>query len=185
MQDSKTNMNQNNEKLSLTLLDSTMGDAYLVMVDEFEAVGEDYPYNNIPLAREDWHAFVAELRDEEAGINLPPGIVPQWTYVLVENRTTIMGEIRYRPATAPPFRPGHDHIGYNVRPSYRRRGYANLMLGQVLDQARADGIPGVALVVEGDNPGSVRTIAKSGGTLAEEYTDEHSTLVSVYWIALH
>jgi predicted acetyltransferase len=110
--------------------------------------------------------------------------VPQWTYVLVENPTTVVGEIRYRPSTAPPFRPGHDHIGYNMRPSYRRRGYASMMLGQVLDRARAEGIPGVALIVEGHNPGSVRTIAKHGGTLAEQYTNEHGTLVSIHWIAL-
>lgn len=170
--------------LELKLIDPTMREAYLAMVDEFEAVGEGYPYNNIPLARQDWAAYVAELRDEEAGVNLPPGIVPQWTYVLVKDGTAVVGEIRYRPGTNPPFRPGHDHVGYNVRPSYRRQGYASHMLREVLDQARRDGIPGVSLAVEGHNPGSVRTITKNGGALVEQRLDQHGTLVSLYWIAL-
>jgi predicted acetyltransferase len=180
------------EQPKLVLLDGTMGAAYLAMVDAFEAAGEGYPYNNIPLARHDWAAFVAELRDEEQGINLPPGIVPQWTYVLVDG-VTVVGEIRFRPDTAPPFGGGHDHIGYNVHPAYRRRGYGSLMLGRVLDLARERGLAGVSLTVGGDNAASKRLIATYGGRLLAgsgqeaDGSDEAARRnddVSVYWIAL-
>lgn len=170
------------EQLQLMLLDADMGAAYLAMVDAFEEAGEGYPYNNIPLAREDWETFVAELRDEEQGINLPPGIVPQWTYVLLHG-ATVVGEIRFRPDTAPPFGDGHDHIGYNVRPGYRQRGYGTFMLGRVLAQAREHGLDGVSLSVGSDNAASMRLIAKYGGQRAEQSTGENGR-TSVYWIAL-
>jgi predicted acetyltransferase len=171
--------------LVLTRLAPDHRDAYLAMVDEFEAAGEGYPFNNVPLARSDFGAYVRELHDEEHGIGLPPGIVPQTTYVLVRAGTTIVGEIRFRPHTAPPFGAGHDHIGYNVRPSERRRGYATLMLSAVLDEARALGLDGVSLAVGGDNPGSVRTIIKHGGILAARQVDPlDGTAASTYWIAL-
>ncbi len=169
----------------LTRLAPAHRDAYLAMVDEFEAAGEGYPYNNIPLARSDFDAYVRELDDEEQGIGLPPGIVPQTTYVLLRDGTTIVGEIRFRPTTAPPFGPGHDHIGYNVRPSERRRGYASAMLSAVLDEARARGVGGVSLVVGGNNPGSVRTITKQGGVLSHRTVNaEEETTEAIYWIAL-
>lgn len=106
------------EDLSLIRLTTELGDAYLAMVDEFEAVGEGYPYNNVALAR-------------------------------------------------------------------RRRGYASYMLGRVLDEARALGLPGVSLTVEGENLGSVRPIEKHGGRLERHTTDAESGVVaSCYWIAL-
>ena len=173
------------EHLELMRLTVDLGRAYLEMVDEFEGAGEGYPYNNIPLAREDIAAFVRELQEEEQGIGLPPGIVPQTTYVLVRDSRTIVGEIRFRPATAPPFGVGHDHIGYNVRPSDRRQGYAGVMLSRVLENARALELHGVSLTVEGENPPSVRIIERAGGQVIEETTDpETGERVRLYWIVL-
>lgn len=173
------------ERIELRRLDIDLGEGYLDMVDEFEAAGEGYPYNNIPLAREDMASFVRELEEEEAGIGLPPGIVPQATYVLVQDGSRVLGEIRFRPATRPPFRVGHDHIGYNIRPSERRRGYARIMLGLMLDEARALGLDGVALTVERENPGSVHLIETFGGHVLEETTDQESgSWVRVFWIPL-
>jgi predicted acetyltransferase len=173
------------ESVSLSRITIDLGPAYVEMVDEFVAAGEGYPYNNIPLAREDMAAFIRELEEEEQGIGLPPGIVPQTTYVLLQDGRRVLGEIRFRPATEPPYRVGHDHIGYNVRPSERRRGYATFMLSRVLDQARSLGLPGVALTVEGENEPSVRTIQLQGGKLERREVDpESGESVALYWIPL-
>lgn len=171
--------------LVLTRLAPEHANAYLDMVGVFEAAGEGYPYNKFELARTDFPAFVRELEDEEHGIGLPPGIAPRTTYVPVRDSTTIAGEIRFRPLTAPPYRPGHDHIGYNVRPTERLRGCATFMLARVLGEAKALGLPGVALAVEGNNPGSVRTITGQGGVLARQAVDpESGTALALYWIRL-
>lgn len=173
-------MSNTDENLALSRLRAELADAYLAMVDEFEAAGEGYPYNNIDLAREDFAAFVQELDDEEQGIGVPPGIAPQVTYVLLRDGQTVLGEIRFRAQTMP----GRDNIGYNVRPSERRKGYASYMLGQVLEQARELGLNGVLLAVEGENPGSTRTIAKYEGYLERQRAAPDGTLVSVYRIAI-
>lgn len=77
-----------NEQLTLTRLGPDMRSAYLDILDECMEAGEDYPYNNNPLAREDFAAYVRELQEEEQGIGLPPGVVPQTTYILVESASS-------------------------------------------------------------------------------------------------
>jgi predicted acetyltransferase len=169
------------EHLELVRLRPELRDAYLAMVDEFDGAGEGYPYNNIPLAREDFAAYVRELEDEEHGIGVPPGISRQITYVLLRDGNTVVGEIRFRPEMIP----GRDNIGYNVRPSCRRRGYADFMLGHVLATARGLGMTEVLLSVEGENPASQHLIAKHGGRLAEQIVDPSTgTVVSTYHISL-
>lgn len=159
--------------------------AYLDMVEEFEAAGEGYPFNDAELARRDFAAFTDDLRNESLGVDLPPGIVPQTTYVLLDGDGRALGEIRLRPYLTPPFERHNGHIGYNVRPAERGKGYATRMLALALDKARALGLERVMLPVEGENPASVRVIAKNGGKLERRIVDEESSqLVALYWIAL-
>lgn len=159
--------------------------AYLEMVEEFEAAGEGYPFNDAELARRDFAAFADDLRNESLGVGLPPGVIPQTTYALLESGGRALGEIRFRPHLTPPFERHNGHIGYNVRPSERGRGYATRMLALALDKARALGLERVMLPVEGENPASARVIAKNGGTLERRIVDEESgEPVALYWIEL-
>lgn len=158
--------------------------AYLAMVSEFEEAGEGYPWNDADLAKRDFAAFVDDLRNESLGIGLPPGIVPQTTYVLLDGAGQALGEIRFRPHLTEPFEQHHGHIGYNVRPRQRGKGYATRMLALALDEARALDLESVMLPVEGKNPASVRVIEKNGGALERHYIDDSGVLVSIYWIAL-
>lgn len=159
--------------------------AYLDMVEEFAAAGEGYPFNDAELARRDFAAFAADLRNESLGVGLPPGVVPQTTYVLLDGDGRALGEIRFRPYLTPPFERHNGHIGYNVRPSERGKGYATRMLALTLEKARALGLERVMLPVEGENPASVRVIAKNGGTLERRIIDEEpGKPVALYWIAL-
>lgn len=57
------------------------------------------------------------------------------------------------------------HVGYSIRPSYRRAGHATRALGLALDRARELGLDRVLLVCDDDNVGSARTIEKQGGVL--------------------
>src|SRR5690348_15774014 len=159
--------------------------AYLDMVDEFEAAGEGYGWNDIELARRDFAAFVNDLRNESLGIGLPPDIVPQTTCVLIDREGRALGEIRFRPRLTPPFEQHNGHIGYNIRPSQRGKGYATRMLALVLAKARALGLGRVMLPVRDDNLASKRVIEKNSGVL--ERTDAElgsGEVVSIYWIAL-
>lgn len=157
----------------------------LDMVDEFEAAGEGYPFNDAKLARRDFAAFVDDLRNEALGVGLPPDVAPQTTYLLLDRDGRALGEIRFRPHLTPPLERHHGHIGYNVRPRQRGKGYATRMLALTLNKARALGLVRVMLPVEGENPASVRVIEKNGGVLERRIMDKTSgELVALYWIAL-
>jgi predicted acetyltransferase len=159
--------------------------AYLEMVDEFEAAGEGYGWNDIELARRDFVAFVDDLRNESLGIGLPPDIVPQTTYVLLDREGRALGEIRFRPHLTPPFERHNGHIGYNVRPRRRGKGYATRMLALVLGKARALGLERVMLPVRDENLASVRVIVKNGGVLERSGVElDSGEFVSLYWITL-
>lgn len=71
------------------------------------------------------------------------------------------------------------HIGYSVRPSYRRRGFASRALGLALDEARRLGLERVLLTCDTDNIASARTIESRGGIFESTYGDKRR-----YWIAL-
>jgi len=58
------------------------------------------------------------------------------------------------------------HIGYSVRPSQRRRGYATLMLGLALPVAHRMGIDPALITCDDTNIASRRVIEANGGRLA-------------------
>jgi predicted acetyltransferase len=75
------------------------------------------------------------------------------------------------------------HIGYGVRPSQRRRGYATEMLRRSLPLCAALGIERALVTCDVDNVGSRKVIERCGGEL-ENITDnpEYAVQKRRYWI---
>jgi predicted acetyltransferase len=65
------------------------------------------------------------------------------------------------------------HIGYAVRPSERKKGYATAMLRQALNYAKSLKLTQVMIGCYADNIASIKTIIKCGGVLSQSklYTD--------------
>lgn len=59
------------------------------------------------------------------------------------------------------------HVGYDVRPSARRRGHATAMLRSALPWARELGIESALITCDDDNAGSIRVIEAAGGELED------------------
>lgn len=76
------------------------------------------------------------------------------------------------------------HIGYGVRPTERRKGYATQMLKQGLEFCKTIGLEKVMLACYKDNLASSRTIIKCGGALEREFAHSDGKTVQVFWIML-
>ena len=86
------------------------------------------------------------------------------------------------------------HIGYSVRPSERKKGYATEILRIGIEYAKSLNIEKLMVACFSDNIPSIKTIIKSGGVLSETklYTDgqlvdipnSEEKLVNIYWIDL-
>ncbi len=77
------------------------------------------------------------------------------------------------------------HIGYSVRPSERRKGYAKEMLRLALGFCRQIGLERVLVSCKPDNEGSRRTILANGGVYEHTvHVPGEGIDLERYWIAL-
>ena len=77
------------------------------------------------------------------------------------------------------------HIGYEIRPSARRKGYGTMILGLLLTEARVRGLTRVLLTCTKDNVGSRTIIERNGGTFESEvYSERLSATMLRFWIEL-
>ena len=96
-----------------------------------------------------------------------PSIVPATTWFLW-NGCRILGRVSIRHRLTPRLEDFGGHIGYDVRPSDRGRGYGSLLLTVALAKTRALGLPRVLLTCSPTNTASVRMILSNVGQLVSE-----------------
>ena len=78
------------------------------------------------------------------------------------------------------------HIGYCVRPSERRKGYARAMLRSALDICKNEGLERVLITCLEDNIGSAKTIESCGGVFEKIVYDDvnYKANMKRYWVSL-
>ena len=76
----------------------------------------------------------------------------------------------------------YGHIGYGVRPSERRKGYATAMLRCALSICKEKGLKQVILGCYKDNFASAATIQRSGGVLFAETDNYTNEKISQYYL---
>src|SRR3954452_5094044 len=95
------------------------------------------------------------------GLDLPADRVPAG-FLLAQVGPDVVGRVSIRFTLNEALRTHGGHIGFHVRPGFRRRGYAHAMLRQALVVARAEGVHPALLTCEDDNPASAATILAGG-----------------------
>lgn len=130
---------------------------------------------------EEWYQNSVNNRSEQT---VRAGLVPATTFLAVEiSSGELVGMIDIRHRLNDYLLNFGGHIGYSVRPSCRRRGYATEMLSLGLEECRKLGIDRALVTCNKENIGSARTIQKNGGVLENE-RPEKDRITQRYWITL-
>jgi len=171
----------------ITLIEPTeeLRKAYVSFLKDFRSAGEPRAAGGGGDVGDDFGAFVRTLRDNARGVGLAEGQVSAGTYWLVRNDGEILGTANFRHELTAHMLHEGGHIGYSVRPSQRRKGYATRMLAMVLAKCRARGLGRVLVTCDRDNVASARVIQKNGGVLENEVVStETGKIKQRYWIEL-
>ncbi|MDR1629343.1 MAG: GNAT family N-acetyltransferase [Oscillospiraceae bacterium] len=131
----------------------------------------------------EWLAYCLLCENEET---VPQGLVAADQFVFVRKADEkIVGMIQLRRRLNNQLREFGGHIGYSVRPSERRRGYAKRMLKDCLAVCRAKGISPVLLTCRVQNEASRRTILANGGVYENTvFCEAEGESLERYWITL-
>ncbi len=129
-----------------------------------------------------WAGYVAQTAAWRCGRELPPDRVPS-NFLIAELDGALAGRVSVRHEFNDFLAAYGGHIGYCVRPRFRRRGVATEILGQALIVARAHGVDRVLVTCDEDNLTSAGVIERQGGVLEDRRVDPRGVLKRRYWIA--
>ena len=142
----------------------------------------EVPHRDYEELSKDFNRFVRGLLDKEDRSRVGPGRVPESVYWLVEGDSYI-GRLSLRHELNDHLRQIGGHIGYDIRPAFRRKGYGRQIVELGLEKARELGLPRVLLTCDFDNVASRKIIEHHGGVLEDQAEVEgHPVSILRYWI---
>ncbi|MBX0353908.1 GNAT family N-acetyltransferase [Bacillus toyonensis] len=157
---------------------------YLDFYNEWKDSGETMIPWVISKYPSNFPAMIQELLDAHNGINLPESWVPDSTYWLVTEENKIVGVVNIRHSLTEHLFNTGGHVGYGIRPSERRKGYATKLLELSLEKTKELNIEKVLVVCDEVNTGSEKTILHNGGLRDDDFIEEDGNIVRRYWIEL-
>lgn len=127
----------------------------------------------------EWLEYIDRLEDR-----YNPNMVPCFQYGLFQKDGRLLGMLQIRERLMGYLVDFGGHIGYCVRPTERRKGYAKEMLTRALEICRDKGLEKVLITCLEDNIGSVKTIESCGGVFEKIVYDDvnYQANMKRYWI---
>lgn len=158
--------------------------AFKAALKEFKEEGSGFQFALGYDENEEFAPYVKRHHDWSKGISIWPGYVPS-TFLVAVLGNKIVGRISVRHTLNDYLQRVGGHIGYAVVPSYRRKGYATVMLKFAIGLCRELGIMRALVTCDVDNVASARVIEKCGG-IFEGITDFTGLEVQKrrYWIPI-
>ena len=132
---------------------------------------------------EDWFDRICKAERKET---CPENLVPDTQFIGVRNCDgRIVGMLDIRHELNDTLLKYFGNIGYSIRKSERRKGYATLQLQLAKMICESMGMSRILVCCHKDNPASAKTILHNGGVLENEVTDERNgKVLQRYWIHL-
>jgi predicted acetyltransferase len=154
-------------------------DSYIAAVKEFQEDtdttlrSQDMKKLVLPELNANFGAYVQKKLDESKGINLADGWLPHTEYWLTDNGEYI-GTIDIRHSLNEYLEKYGGHIGYDVRPSQRGKGYGSEILKLALPKAKELGISRILITCNTTNVASRKIIEKNGGVYENTLNEPRS-----------
>jgi predicted acetyltransferase len=159
-------------------------DEFLAAEREFADAGGERIVGRHQEMINDFAAYVQYLQTEQGRAPTEPGLVATSVLWLIDGDAYV-GRVNLRHQLTPRLRRLGGHIGYEIRPSRRGRGYGKLALALALERARGLGLRRVLLVCADENVASRRIIEDNWGALEGTFrVRERSESLRRYWIDL-
>jgi predicted acetyltransferase len=167
--------------MALTLRPFTVADETEALAAHAELALDGFEFLLETEQARPWPAYVARLAEVARGENLAPDRV-RATLLVAEVDGQVVGRSSIRFALNSWLENFGGHIGYGVRPAFRRRGYATGILRQSLAFCASEGLDRVLVTCDDDNVASSRTIENCGGVLDDRRTKPTGEVVRRYWV---
>lgn len=140
--------------------------------DQIIELKQDFITNNEPRIQgsgsldkyDDLNEWLKSINEIEQGLN--PKLVPT-TYYLILLDNEVVGTISMRHYLTKDLEEFGGHIGYSIKPSERRKGYAKEALRILLDLYK-DKYNEILIMCEDDNIASNKTVLANGGILINQ-----------------
>lgn len=174
------------EKLFLIKPDMTFADQIMDFRREFLAADSSMDGCGGLRHFDDALSYVQTCEKYADPATVPPGRVPDTQLMLVraEDRR-LLGMIQIRDTLNDYLRSYGGHIGYSIRPTERRKGYAKEMLRLALIYCREIGLTRVMITCEEGNIASEKTILAGGGVYESTvYEPKEKLKLKRFWITL-
>jgi predicted acetyltransferase len=172
--------------VNLKLVEPTMAmeQAYWDYVMEWQTFHEEIvPYSTRPLGR-DYKTWLIDTEAATEEETCPSNFVPANTYFFINDQERILGAVNIRHRLNDQLLICGGHVGYGVRPSERKKGYAKMMLALSVRKCADLNIKEILLTCTKGNDGSARVIIANGGVLKDELQQKDNKVTQRYYIKL-
>ncbi|WP_079479826.1 GNAT family N-acetyltransferase [Halobacillus salinus] len=157
--------------------------AYLDFYEEWLQTGEAMVPWVIGKDPTHFEEMILSLEKSAEGLELPKGWVPDSTFWFLNEEERMVGAVNIRHDLTELLFNAGGHIGYGIRPSERRKGYATALLEQSLQMAKDLGVTEALVVCDRSNIGSMKTIIHNGGREDNDFIEEDGNVVKRFWIS--
>lgn len=137
----------------------------------YKSAKDSYYFNKYKKGMDNFSGYLDDLDNYSKGIDLPDGWVATSTFWLIDNNE-VVGVVRIRHQDVST----DGHIGYDISPNQRNKGYGYQILKLALVEAKKMNIKEVMVTCNVGNEFSKQIIIKNNGKLVGTVFDEEENV---------